>query len=221
MGARTWYRLAAMLEHETTAPGPAGAGPPRPLYPRLLGASWDELHLAVRRAHGGGPLTRAEGVFVVSRPGGRLLGWLLDVAGVPRASGQARLRLVVEVEGAGEHWSRAFDGRPLTTHQSEAPGGLLSERIGPLEFRLRLAARDGDLLFRQVGVALCVGRWRLAVPHWLAPQIAGREGAADGVTGGPADPARTKVEVRVTGPGGGLLFSYRGTVRWEPSGWGP
>jgi hypothetical protein len=165
----------------------------------------------VQRVHACDEVTRAEGDFQVSRAPGRLLGLLLDVAGVPRSSDHARLRLIVETVGAGERWSRAFDGLPLVTLQCEAPVGLLAERIGPLEFRLRLAAKDGDLLFRQERVAVCLGRWRLPVPHWLAPQIAGREGAA----GQSGEPDQTKVEVRVMAPGGGLLFSYRGTVHWD------
>jgi hypothetical protein len=194
------------------------------LYPRLLGAAWDELDPAVQRVHTDDSLTHAEGLFQVSRAPGRLLGLILDLAGVPRASDRARVRLAVECRGPAEHWLRAFEGRPLTTVQTADADGRLVERAGVLEFRFRLAVKHGDLLFRQESLALCLGSWRLRLPHWLALQVAARESAVHLELAGPLDhagqpdhagpPDQTRVEVRVMLPGGGLLFSYRGTVRW-------
>jgi hypothetical protein len=194
------------------------------LYPRLLGAAWDELGPAVQRVHTDDSLTHAEGLFQVSRAPGRLSGLILDMAGVPRASDRASVRLAVECRGPAEHWLRVFEGRPLTTIQTAAADGRLIERAGLLEFRFRLAVKHGDLLFRQDSLSLCLGSWRLRLPHWLALQVAARESAVLQASGGPPDhagqpdraeqPDQTKVEVRVMLPSGGLLFSYRGTVRW-------
>jgi hypothetical protein len=205
------------------------------LYPRLLGGAWERLHPALQRVHADHTEAHAEGLFQVSRAPGWLIGRIMDAARVPRASDAARVRLSIECRGATERWCRAFEGRPLVTLQSEAPGGILAERIGILEFRFRLAVKNGDLLFRQDELAVCLGSWRLPLPHWLGPQIAAREGAVaeDAVTEGPSSkiPARngtpgqgasgeaglTRVEVRVMAPAGGLLFSYRGAVRWSPT----
>jgi hypothetical protein len=188
------------------------------LYPRLLGASWDDLDPVLQRVHTDNSLTHAEGIFQVSRAPGRLLGQILDLAGVPRASDRARVRLAVECRGLAEHWLRTFEGRPLTTIQIADADGRLVERAGLLEFRFRLAVKHGELLFRQESLALCLGAWRLRLPHWLAVQVAAREGAVLQETAEQPDragqPDRTKVEVRVMLPSGGLLFSYRGTVRW-------
>jgi hypothetical protein len=193
---------------------PADRSSPDRLYPRLLGAAWDDLDPAVRRVHRAGRLLHAEGIFQVSRAPGRLMGLLLTAARVPRASEAAEVRVTVDARGPVEHWRRAFDGRPLVTLQSEAPGGLLAERIGPLEFRFRLLVRHGELVFRQDDLGVRLGSLRLPVPHRLAPQIAGREGP---VRSDPADTGdRTRVDVRVMAPGGSLLFAYRGTVRWTP-----
>src|SRR4051812_34135679 len=117
--------------------GPS-SGPGR-LYPKLLGAAWQALDTAVQRAHTDDVLNRAEGVFRVSRAPGRLVGRILDLAQVPSSSAAARARLAVCVRGPVERWERSFGGRPLVTLQCEAPGGLLAERIGLLEFRFRLA----------------------------------------------------------------------------------
>ncbi len=190
-----------------TSAGLANDGAGHRLYLRLLGAAWDELDPAVQRVHTDDTLTHAEGIFPVSRAPGRLLGLVLDAARVPRASGAAGVRLAVACHGPAEHWCRAFEGRPLETVQSLGPGGLVVERVGALEFRFRLAVQQGDLLFRQKSLTVRLGPLWVRLPHWLAIQIAARESAA-------GQPDQTKVEVRVMTPGGGLLFSYRGTVRW-------
>lgn len=200
------------------------------LYPRLLGDAWDSLAPALQRVHTDPSLTHAAGLFQVSRAPGRLLGLLLNAARVPHVSDRAQVRLAVETWGTGdgrdagvawnagaasgsvERWQRVFDGCPLTTLQSAAPGGLLAERVGILEFRFQLAVKHGELVFRQHSLAICLGRWRLPLPHWLSPQIAARESAVHEAA--IAEPAETRVDLRVMAPGGSLLFSYRGTVRW-------
>jgi hypothetical protein len=181
------------------------------LYPKLLGAAWHQVAPAVQRAHADASLTHAEGVFQVSRARGSLLGRILDLVHVPRASTAMPVRLAVRHRGLVERWQRSFGGRPLVTLQSEAPGGLMAERVGVLEILSAVSVRDGELLYRHVGLAIRLGPVRVTLPDWLSIKVAGREGPAD-----PGDDPRphTRVEVRVTGPTGGLLFAYRGTVRW-------
>jgi hypothetical protein len=111
-----------------------------------------------------------------------------------------------------ERWHRVFGGRPLVTHQSEAPGGLLAERLGILEFRFRLVAQNGALLFRQEALALRLGALRVPLPDCISPIVAAREGPVV-ESDGAGDV--TSVDVRVTTPSGALLFAYRGTVRWR------
>ena len=47
----------------------------------------------------------------------------------------------------GEQWRRTFDDRRLDTRQYVAGNGDLAERFGLLEFRFRLAASDGSLIY--------------------------------------------------------------------------
>ena len=189
----------------------ASAPSPR-LYPKLLGAAWASLDPVVQRVHAAPAEAYAEGTAQVSRAPGRLMGYVLDAARVPRSSCASAVRLAVWHRGTDERWHREFGGRPLVTHQSEAPGGLLAERIGVLEFRFRLVAQSGALLFRQEALALRLGALRIALPGWLSPIVAAREGPAAVPDG---DEDRTSVDVRVTLPTGALLFAYRATVRWR------
>ena len=183
------------------------------LYPTLLGAAWHSLDPTVQRIHSAPSAMHAEGIFQVSRGGGVLMRRILDAAHVPQPSHAADVRLVVCHRGRHERWHRAFGGLPLVTHQSEAPGGLLAERIGILEFRFRLAVKHGALLFRQESFAIRLGPLRVPLPDWLSIEIAGREGPA----GAPDETSDcTTVDVRVTAPTGSLLFAYRGTVRRSP-----
>jgi hypothetical protein len=200
-----------MLE-DTPPPSSEQPGGSGRLYPRLLGAAWQALEPAVQRAHTAEVLTHAEGTFQVSRAPGRVMGRILDLARVPPSSSAASVRLVVHQSGRVERWERSFGGRLLVTLQWEAPGGLLAEQAGVLEFRFRLAVKHGALVFRQEGFALRLGPLRLPLPEWLAIKVACREGPASGPDG-LSD--QTMVDVRVTGPTGGLLFAYRGTMRWR------
>ena len=195
------------MDHELTGSGTPDARAARRLYPRLLGSAWHDLDPAVQRAHLDATLTHADGIFQVSRAPGRLLGLILDLARVPRASGAARVRLGVVCRGPAEHWRRVFEGQPLETVQTADADGLLVERVGILELRFRLAVQQGDLLLRQHSLTVRLGPLWVRLPHGLAIQVAARESAA-------GQPDRTKVEVRVMSPGGSPLFSYRGTVRW-------
>lgn len=182
------------------------------LYPKLLGSAWQAVGPAVQRAHTDETLTHAEGVFRVSRAPGGLLGRIFDAVHVPRSSDAAQVRLTVRHRGLVERWHRMFAGRPLVTIQSEGPAGLMAERAGILEFYARLSVKDGVLLYRHAGLVLRLGRFAIPVPDWLSIKIDGREGAAVDPDGA-GD--RTTVDVRVTAPVGGLLFAYRGTVRWR------
>lgn len=181
---------------------------PKGLYPHLLGPAWNDLAPAVQRAHADAPVSHAEAMLTVRHGTGRLVWCLLRLAGVPGAAEAAQVKLWVQRLGRVERWHRTFAGLPLVTLQREAPGGLMLERFGPLELLNRLQVQDGRLVYAQVGAALRLGRLRLPLPRWLAPQVAGEEGPG-------GMPNQTRIVVRVSAPTGGLLFSYTGIVRWR------
>ena len=150
---------------------------------------------------------RVHGRLRVQRGSGlcaRLLGRLLRL---PRANESAETRLIVTSRPDGEEWRRTFDGRRFDTRQFEAADGVLAERVGVLEFRFRLEASTGSLVFRQVAATLVLGSLRLRLPDRWAPWIEAREDSAGA--------RRMGVHVRVTLPLVGRLLAYDGTVGIE------
>jgi hypothetical protein len=184
---------------------------PRRLYPRVLGEAWSALHSGLQGVHTRPGPIQAHAQFTVWRRPGRIMGWLLDLGRVPAAGRSVPVELTIAAwdaaDGPRERWRRSFGGQRLVTEQSWATGGLLAERIGPLEFRFRLLAEEGSLLFVQRGCWLRLGRSGLPLPGWLVPIIWCRESGTD-------IPEQTVVAVTVSDPGGGVLFSYRGIVEW-------
>ena len=74
-----------------------------------------------------------------------------------------------------------------------------------MEFEYQLDRSDQSIVHHQLSAALRVGRWRLALPRWLAPTVHGSETAVDA-------PNRVRVTVTVTLPLVGLLVAYDGVV---------
>ena len=192
-----------------TAPVPTGnqRDAPRALYARLLGSSWLQLADAVRLAHATAPAVRARGRFRITHGrshAARFLAWVLRL---PRACDAAETRLLVTSGANGERWLRTFDGRELHTRQYQAGNGALAERIGILEFRFRLEASEGSLLYRQLDAAFLCGPIRLRLPAALAPTVDARED--------PAGARQTAVHVLVALPGLGPVLTYDGTIDIE------
>jgi hypothetical protein len=169
------------------------------LYAELLGAAWVGLPPVLRRLHGEG---RAAGRFTIRRGTGvlpALLGWLCRF---PAAGEDVPTRLVVRREGAGQRWERTFGTHALATAQC-ARGGLLVERLGPVECVFRLRVEGPGLLYEQLGAWLCLGPWRLPLPGPLAPRIQAEAlEVAEGM----------RVHVRIGSALVGGLLSYEGLV---------
>jgi hypothetical protein len=184
---------------------------PAGLYPRLVGEAWPALAAVVRRMHVGGDVLRREGVFRIRHGARPLARVLLPFLRLPPAGDTVPVTLMITREGAGERWRRWFGDRLLESTQREADprsgAGLLSERIGPVELRFRLEVEGEALCYRAVGAALCLGRVRVRLPRFLAPQVIARES--------PGGINRICVEVRVSVPGAGLLIAYQGWLRIE------
>jgi len=179
----------------------------RALYARLLGSSWPQLADPVRVIHGADATVRARGQLRVTHGGSQLSRLVALMLRFPRATDAADTRLVITPGADGEMWLRTFGDRRLDTRQYEAAGSELAERIGVLEFRFRLEAVAGSLLFRQREAALVLGSIRLPLPASCVPRVDAREDAAG------AD--RVCVYVCVTCPLLGPILTYDGTVEIE------
>ena len=178
------------------------------LYPRVLGDSWNNLDETVRHFHVQGRPVRATGSFRIRHGNGRLAGWLLRLCGMPPAGAAVPTQLVVTPHGHGEQWVRTFGDQPLATTQCGRGRDLLVEHLGMLEFRFRLEVTDGVLIYRQTGVALCLGPLSVPLPRCVAPHVVAREEPGGGAN-------QTHVSVQVLMPWVGLLIAYEGTVTSE------
>lgn len=177
------------------------------LYAGLLGSAWMELAEPVRAVHGGGAAVRARGRLRIAHGRNHAARWLARLLRLPRVNEAADTRLVIAAGAGGETWHRTFDDRQLDTRQYPTRGGELGERFGPLEFRFRLSASQGSLIFQQTRVALVCGPIRLRIPSAWGPRIDARED--------PAGARRIGVHVRVALPAVGPLVSYDGTIDIE------
>jgi hypothetical protein len=172
-----------------------------PLYQRVLGPKFAELHPTLRRFHSL-PGGTASGRFRVTHAPGRLRKLLLAVMPLPRAGDDLDVPLTVSLSGPGELWVRAFPGSPFITIQTERRG-LLMERSGPVSFGFTLGVVDGAMTFTMT-------KFRFAgvpLPLWLGPSVSAVEV--------PNDNGWTVI-VRVTLPLFGQMLEYHGEVtpRW-------
>ena len=158
------------------------------LYPRLLGASWDELAEPVQRLHSGQDSRERVGLFRVRRGERRLARFLAWLGKIPAAGDAVPTRLVIAPNSDGQIWQRNFAGNRLVSFQYESPAGVLAERFGRLEFRFKLCVSARALCFHQVGASLRLGLLGLGplavpLPRWLAPQVAARVSLAHDMSG--------------------------------------
>lgn len=182
------------------------------LYPGLLGAAWTGLDERVRRMHA---LGRAQGagVFRIRRGHDVLARVVASLLRFPRAGEAVPTRLVVRsvpYRGAScEIWQRSFGEQKLVSRQYAGRDGLLAERFGCLELRLRLEAARGALRFLPAGSALAFGGLRIRLPGRMSPRVEGRVSAAPGAGD------RLEVSVTVAAPLAGLLLAYEGYLDME------
>jgi hypothetical protein len=177
------------------------------LYARVMGDSWFQIAAPVRSVHAVHPVLRTRGDLRVDRGRHRLVRVLAWMLRLPRPCAAATARLIVTALGDGERWERTFNGRRFETRQRKSNDFELAERYGVLEFRFRLEASGGSLLYVQRDACLLFGWIRLRIPAAWAPRVAARED--------PAGPARVNISVRVTLPGIGLLIAYDGSIEVE------
>lgn len=175
----------------------------RPLYPQVVGGTWQDLPEEIRAMHE--RVGTAEGRGSVERGAGilsRLSGWLV---GFPPASADVPVQVRFDAGKDGETWTRTFGAHTFSSRQFVGEGRsqrLLCERFGPLTFAMALVAEQGRL-------SLVLRRWSflgLKLPMWLCPRSASYESVEDG---------RFRFHVEISHPLTGLIVRYRGWL--EPN----
>jgi hypothetical protein len=178
------------------------------LYERLVGQAWHQVPEAVRQAHPATGQLHAWGVFRVQHGPGYIARLLARLLRLPPPADAISVQLQITPADTGEEWVRIFGTQRLVTRQRVAPGQLLAERFGPLEFRFQLQAQSDALSYRQHEVALCVGRLRFVLSPKLAPHVNATERALDATQ-------RTFSSVTISLPWLGLLIRYEGILNTE------
>jgi hypothetical protein len=169
-----------------------------PLYPDLLGKSYEDLPPKLREFHAAG--THAKGRLTVRRAEGK--SWLAALMRLPPESAASEVRLQISRTEGQEQWVRTFRNPASRPHvlitMQRAEGELLVERIGPVEVLMRVVANERGLSFSTVSARLFGKR----VPSAVAPGIDARvEETADGWS----------VWVRIS-VGGSEVITYEGEM---------
>jgi uncharacterized protein DUF4166 len=178
---------------------------PSKLYQKLLGASWPDLDVALRRLHDSVETVRAVGRFRVRRGSNWLARTMARLARLPAEGEAVDVRLQVTAQEECEVWLRTFAGRPLVSIQYDRGAGLLVERFGLMEMLLRLEVGGGALSYQTAGAALRIGPLRISLPCRLSPYVVAWEKAV-------GDTNQIHVSVDVILPLLGRLIAYDGIL---------
>jgi hypothetical protein len=183
-----------------------GAGPG--FYARLVGPAWAEVHEVVRRFHGHEAVWVGTGTFRVVHGENWIARLLARVLGLPAPSESCPVRLEVTRTGVGERWARTFGETRLVSTQAAGAEGLLLERFGAFEVRLRVEVQGGGLRYHQEASGLRCGRLFLRLPRWASPRIVASEDPVD-------ESGRVSVSVTVSAPWIGRVIRYEGVLAGE------
>jgi len=123
------------------------------LFQRILGSAFYGLAPCVRQLHGVRGTARYAGVASIERGHNPLARLCARIAGLPPAMRDAAATVEFAADAKGESWRRDFGGRRMASRLA-CRDGLLQERLGPLQFRYILHARDGALWWQVARVRL-------------------------------------------------------------------
>ena len=123
------------------------------LFQQALGAAFFNLPESLRRLHGLRGTARYAGVATIERGRHPLARLCARIAGLPKAMRDAPTTVRFETDAKGETWRRDFGGTRMQSRLA-FKGGVLRERLGPLQFRYVLHAADGAIWWQVVGVNL-------------------------------------------------------------------
>ncbi len=168
------------------------------LFPTVLGNDFDRLPAPVRDLHRVIDQRDWRGRAQVTRGAGLLARLAAGIMRFPPAASDVPVTVSMTRKGEAEVWIRDFAGHRFRSYLRQGRGGALTERFGPLRFRIGLAVKDGRLHYPVVsGTA-----FGLPIPRALLPQSNSLE-AAD-------DQGRATFDVSLSHPVTGLIVRYQG-----------
>lgn len=175
------------------------------LYPKLLGDEWGLLPERIRRAHYHGSPVRLTGLLDLEVGRATLARVVQRLLALPGRSEQVVSTLEIVPCPEGEMWSRRIGTWSLRTWQTSFKG-CLREMVGAVAFDFRLARDGQSLRYEQSRMHIRLPSLEVRVPKLLQLRVEACETAAE-------HPFLTIINVRVSLPGVGFLFGYRGQLR--------
>lgn len=167
------------------------------LFQQALGASFFRLPESLRQLHASRGHVRYAGVASIEGGRNPLARLCARIAGLPRPGRDLATTIDFAIDAQGETWRRDFGGARMSSRLTFR-GGLLRERLGPLQFRHGLLANEGAIWWTVAGVRLF---GVLPLPASLFEGVRCREFEQDG---------RYRFEVDASLPLVGRVVRYEG-----------
>ncbi len=123
------------------------------LFQQLLGPSFAALPDAVRRLHSFHGRGVYSGRATITRGNNPVANLFAAIAGLPSTATDVDTTVEFIADEHGETWKRNFGGARMTSRLT-AHGGQLGERLGPMQFRFDIEAREAAIHWRTAGVRL-------------------------------------------------------------------
>ncbi len=114
------------------------------LYPRAMGAAFDDLPEALQAFHSVADSTLYRGHVTVTH-GSALGRRIAKAGGMPTTSGRMPFTFRATRDGEEEIWERNFDGHITRSTQRLLRPGVIAERVGTSEFLMQPQMRGSDL----------------------------------------------------------------------------
>lgn len=140
----------------------------RNLYEEILGESYDAMSAPLQKLHRIGAGKTFKGRCRVTRGSNPLSHIVAALFGLPKASPDIPVKVVLTKDGHKEIWERFFDGKRMVSTQEAGRGKqsrLVIERFGPIAIHIAIIVEDGKQILKTTGWSI----FGLPLPKFLTP----------------------------------------------------
>lgn len=166
------------------------------LYEQVMGTAFAQLDAPVQAFHRTRGRRELHGQVRTEAPATFAARLLARCLGTPLVPSAGAIRFELDVQPSHETWVRHFPTNTMRSRMS-LERGELTERLGLTRLRFGLAAREGRLVMRLLGLRFL----GIPCPRWALPRIVAEETGRDG---------RLYFEVRAALPLVGQVAGYTG-----------
>ena len=140
----------------------------RNLYEDILGGAYADMAKPLRELHAIGTGKTFEGRCKVTRGKNPLSHIVAAVFGLPKASPDIPVKVVLTKDGDKEIWERFFGGKRMVSTQEAGRGKqsrLVIERFGPIAIHIAILVEDGKQILKTTGWSI----FGIPLPKALTP----------------------------------------------------